>query len=191
MKTFFKIAAVAVAALCSMNVFAQNRTYLSAGYDRVSFSVKESGVSASLNSDLGFHAGLGMEFGVASNLYVDAECRYIYAKFEESDVNIKAHTINLPLRLKFKTGLSETVDLSLFAGPMLSYGISCKAKLGGYSEDLYDSDLERFDVKAGIGCGLEFSKKFGINVGYDWGLLDQSDDCKINVLQVGVSFFFN
>jgi len=193
MKPLFKFAAAAVVALCSINGYSQNKTYLSAGYDHVSYAISEGRISGSINSKLGLHAGLGMEFNLASNLYLDGQLNYLYANFEKDGLSVDAHSLYLPLRLKTKAPISENASLSFFAGPVASYGISGKLSFGGYKEDLYDSNLERFDVKAGIGCGIEFNDRFGINVSYDWGLLDLVDEDtsnKVNVLQAGIRLYF-
>jgi len=177
-----------------MYVNAQTRVNLLAGADRMSLSASNNGVGVSLGEDWGFHLGAGLEFKLASNLYIDAQGTYMYVMDKAAGLSEKVHSLNVPIRLKVKGDISENVAVYIYGGPMATAGISSKISDGTHSVSFYDIGGKRFDLKAGIGGGLEFNHKFAINVGYDWGLLNQVDSeivCRFNVLQFGISVFIN
>jgi hypothetical protein len=109
--------------------------------------------------------------------------------------------LDLPVYLKFSHELRD-VKLSVFAGPVASYGLSSnvKASVNDVSSkvDSYGDDYEygRFNLKLGVGFGITCMDRYTVKVGYDFGLLnrytgaDKNTSCRTGVLFAGFGISF-
>ena len=90
------------------------------------------------------------------------------------------------------------------AGPYLAIGLFGKAKAEGDILDEYEFDdnstnvfgddaMKRFDFGLGLKAGVEFSQKYQISIGYDWGLVENIKDSgnKNRNLMISLSCFFS
>jgi hypothetical protein len=89
------------------------------------------------------------------------------------------------------------------AGPYLAINLFDKAKAEGDILDEYEFDdnstnvfgddaMKRFDFGLGLKAGVEFSQKYQISIGYDWGLVENIKDSgnKNRNLMISLSCFF-
>lgn len=131
--------------------------------------------------------------------------------------------LELPVNVRYSYDFS-TVSLYAFAGPVFSLGLTSVSKTSMKGENIDyvvkyhnytgktitkgdgsssttdpDSytDYGRFDVKLGLGVGVEFMESFNVKLGYNIGLLnrytgDQLDEYKLHtgVFYVGLGFSF-
>ena len=192
--------------LFGASAFAQN---FGAGYVQSTMSKGNTSVPAN-----GFYAGFGYTASIAPGFALNPGIYYEFLS-SQSDTDLwglassssktKEHYVNVPLHVSFAYSFAPTFKLFIYGGPTASVGIASNTKTttsaviigtGTSTRDNYadDDDYSRFDVLAGGGIGAEVMKKFRINVGYDFGLLDRYDDddytIKRNRLTAGVAFIF-
>ncbi len=127
---------------------------------------------------------LGIEGGVIYSWYMD--------KKDGEKENL--HYLNVPVKAKYSFPLSNQFGFFALAGPTFSLGLSATYKKNGASIDVFDSTLKRFDIKLGIGAGFSYNDKLELRLGYDWGLLNQSQvsgtPVSINYLHIGLAYKF-
>ena len=198
MKKVFKsvlVAAVLVAATVSANA----QVSINAGYvSTTPISNSESGdaikgITAGLGYDMNVQGGVGLSWGL--------NYTYAWDK-EEDTQNIPFlgsitfsgksadHYLDVPVRLTYTLPLSGDLNVFGFAGPKFVYAIAGKTTTSvstdlagdiseyipeipeGNKDHYKDTNLSRFDIKAGLGAGVQF-KNIILKAGYDWGLLNQ------------------
>ena len=195
MKISLKIAAAVAALLISAGASAQGPWSITAGYLCPAYRASASDVTSTSNGN-GFYLGAGYEMPVRDieNFYLEGQLFYSYLGDKSGDTTENIHLLNLPVRGKYKTYVNDNFGIFCYAGPMLSYGIAANDKVGSVAFDLYGDDgiLNRFDIKLGIGAGVELSRKLVFRIGYDWGLFNISkvDGAKAHIhwLNVGVAY---
>lgn len=197
MNKFLKITLLVVASIMSVNAVAQNQWSVTAGYQKSDnrASASTGGTTITTNCN-GFFAGVGYEAPIKGiqNLYFEGQFLYSYLGDRDGDVTENLHSLLVPLRAKYKMDLTDQFGIFAYGGPVASLGIGANAKQGNVSYSLYGKDgiINRFDVKLGIGAGIELSHKVVFRIGYDWGLFNASlvDGVKmnINLLQIGVAY---
>lgn len=180
----------------SLNVFSQNLWYAGAGYLNSAYRfVSYDGAAVTTNSN-GFYVGAGYETSVRGieNFYLDVQLLYSYQGDKYGDVTENIHMLSIPFRAKYKAHITDQFGIFGYGGPVASFGLAANEKQGNFSYSLYGDDgmLNRFDVKLGLGAGIEFSRKIVFRVGYDWGLFNilTVDDVKmhINIFHVDVIY---
>lgn len=106
----------------------------------------------------------------------------------------RIHTLNLPLRVKYKVDLTNIFGIFAYGGPVSSFGFAGSSKVNDKEYPLYGKDgiLNRLDLKLGIGAGIEVWQKVVLRIGYDWGMLNASRHLyakmRLNLLHVGVAY---
>ena len=127
---------------------------------------------------------LGIEGGVIYSWFMD----------KKEGIKENIHLLNVPVKAKYSFPLSNEFGFFALAGPTLSLGLSATDKKDGQSLDLYDENLKRFDIKLGIGAGVCFNDIIEFRLGYDWGLLNQSQNSNvtghIHYLHIGLAYKF-
>ena len=195
MKKIITLAAVVFAAMFSANSFAQIRWSATAGFGQGTLSEKSGGVTVS-DTDNGIYAGILGEMPIQEVENLGIEAGLVYSWFTDKTEGIKQnfHALNLPVKAKYSFPLSNEFGFFALAGPTLSLGLSATDKKDGQSLDLYDQDLKRFDIKLGIGAGVCFNDVIEFRLGYDWGLLNQSQNSNvtghIHYLHIGLAYKF-
>lgn len=118
-------------------------------------------------------------------LGVQPALRLSHAGVRESDTSSGITTItsenvtylDLPVFVKYSYEFN-TLNLSAFAGPILSCGLSSvteasagdvTTKINNYEDDGYG----RFDLKLGIGISTAFDDQYEVKVGYNFGMLNR------------------
>ena len=212
MKKVFK-SVVVVAVLVAATVSASAQVSINAGYvsstatDNGKTTDPVSGIAAGIGYDMNIQGGVGLAWGL----------NYTYAWDKVSQelpivgtITAKStdHYLDVPVRLTYTLPLSGDLSVFGFAGPKFVYALAGNTKIGdGDPIDHYkdldlgalgkvENDLSRFDIKAGLGAGVQF-KNISVKAGYDWGLLNQyegktaeKNTLKSNNFYVGLGFAF-
>lgn len=191
MKKVLTIIATAALMLVATNSFAQAQ--LGAGYLRSTDSYKANAdASASTEVLNGFYAGVGYSIPLAAGIKVTPGIYYsvLMGSGVESFGSVASlkgdkqeHYFNVPVTFSVGANLSPDIKFFAYAGPTLSLGLISQtvvtANIVGFTKDTTidhyasDSDYGRFDVLVGGGAGVELMKRFRINVGYDFGMLNR------------------
>ena len=195
MKKIITLMAILFAAMISANSFAQIRWSATAGFGQGTLSEKSGGVTVS-DTDNGIYAGILGEMPIQEVENLGIEAGLVYSWFTDKTEGVKQnfHALNLPVKAKYCFPLNNEFGFFALAGPTLSLGLSATDKKDGQSLDLYDENLKRFDIKLGIGAGFSYNDKLELRLGYDWGLLNQSQvsgtTASISYLHIGLAYKF-
>lgn len=191
MKKILALIAILAVGLGSINAQENLRWGVTAGMNVSSLNV------TGLDSRVGFHAGVKAELGlpqVTEGVYMDfgALLTLKGAKAEAGDVasiKINPYYLEIPVHIGYKYVVNDDFTLFANAGPYIAIGLfgKAKAKVGDGYEDLGissgsesvdvfgDDGFKRFDLGLGLKAGMEFSKKYQISIGYDFGLIKADD----------------
>jgi len=166
--------AAMVAALVMVSAAASAQLSVNAGYVNTKGtndgSKGANGITAGIGYDMNIQGGVGMAWGLD----------YTYGWNSVTAVGIKTttvgHFLDIPVRLTYTYPVADNFKVFGFAGPKFVYQIAATQKTDdAKAVNLFDinPDAKRFDIKAGLGAGVNISN-FLVKVGYDWGLLDMS-----------------
>ncbi len=201
MKKIIALCSLAVALLFAGNAKAQ--LGINVGYAPENFVVGDNSTAYT-----GLFAGVNYNYNLSGdiNLSLGAQFRMNNRSTETTIFGVKAtetnqqYLIDIPLLFNYGFRLSNTVKLSVFAGPTFSYALSGKTTYkvsGGSSSHSFDpvnwygenSDLNQFNVSGTIGGAITFNS-IRVFAGYNYGLMDlnKSDNgtLKTNGLFVGL-----
>ena len=185
---------VVLATLLLLAVKAEAQVGFHAGYAPQTLSVSGSTVLDNAESNTryqGFFGGVHYNFSILDNLdFVPALQIRMNSTSSKSVENGTSYDTQdwqfiaeLPLQLGYAFALTENLDLGIFAGPVLSYGISYTQKstdpetfevinsIDRYNMSSPLSALNRFELNVDGGLFLEY-KSFMLYGGYRLGLLD-------------------
>jgi len=188
MKTtiIIKAAVLAVASFMTANAFADDQWNVTAGYVNTSNTATSSvgGISV-VTHNYGFYAGVGSETAVKSinNFYIDAAILGTYLGDKDGSAREDIFMLNFPIRAKYKGYVNDNLGLFAYAGPLASIGLYGRDADGSQSIALYGNDglLNRFDIKIGLGAGIELSHKLTFRFGYDYGIFNASKISGVNM----------
>ena len=195
MKKIITLAAVLFAAMISANSFAQIRWSATAGFGQGTLSEKSGGVTVS-DTDNGIYAGILGEMPIQEVENLGIEAGLVYSWFTDKTEGVKQnfHALNLPVKAKYCFPLNNEFGFFALAGPTFALGLSATNKDNGATLDLFENYLKRFDIKLGIGAGVCYNDLIEFRVGYDWGLLNQSQvsgtTASISYLHIGLAYKF-
>ena len=176
--------------LLLLAVKAEAQVGFHAGYSPQNLSVKVSNVIGDSLSTIryqGFFGGVHYNFDITDNLDVVAALQIrmnsTSSKGTDYDTQDWQFIAELPIQLGYAFELTEDLDLGIFAGPVLSYGMSYTQKhtdpvtydviqsIDRYNTSLQDYALRRFEVNVDGGLYVEY-KSVMLFGGYRLGLLD-------------------
>lgn len=177
MKTLLKLAFIAVAVLVGVHANAQDKP--------ITFGVEAglnmSNFSGDLKGDLkpGFNIGVTLDYALSPNLYLMPGLKYSLEGAKEDDAKMNFSYLKLPVHVGYKLPVGETTKVVFHAGPYISYAVDGSYKIGGFSVDAFNSEIEnelgykhnRFDFGLGLGVGVEVGKIY-FDLGWDYGLTD-------------------
>jgi len=200
MKTIIKTVLIAVALFIGLSANAQDKP--------VSFGVKAGMNLSNIGGDangtdakIGFVGGITLDYALTSDVYLMTGLEFsmkgskIAEGFDDEvgkiDLKLNLSYLQLPIHVGYKLAITETTKINFHAGPYVAYGIDgkWKASASGVSEsiDAFGDEaleealkLKRFDFGLGLGAGVEFGK-FGVGLGYDFGLMNICDETGIKV----------
>lgn len=175
-----------------------------AGYAPQTMTVKSSVVSSSTNFH-GFYAGIHYTFKIAGNFGITpaAQIRLNSANTKGLLVNTQdwQFAADVPLLLNYTFPLKNDFKIGVFAGPLMSFGISYRQKQTDpetfevvNTYNVYDTKIselgrKRFEMNVAAGLSVHY-KMFMIYGGYRFGLndLDKMDSTttKIRGFFVGI-----
>lgn len=191
MKKVFSVMALAAMMLFAGQTYAQITIH--AGYQSAKVDFKyignESNVTVgSTSQDYGgFYAGATYDYdlGLAS-LSVTPGLEFSYLKYSENGYEITQNDLRIRLWGRWDKHLNDEIVLGLFVGPSINIGI------GG---SMYDSttNVKGFDLGLTFGAQIKYNN-FGIEGGYNWGLLNRSKESdlsiKFHTLFIGANYAF-
>jgi hypothetical protein len=206
MKKILALVAILAIGLGSINAQDNLRWGVTAGMN-VS-NIKVSG----FDSRVGFHAGVKAELGlpqVTEGAYMDfgALLSLKGAKVDGGalgSIKLNPCYLEIPVHIGYKYAVSDNFTLFANAGPYIGIGLFGKLKttgeiknelessVGTSSENIFGDDgFKRFDFGLGLKAGMEFSQKYQISIGYDFGLTETSDaGTKNRNLMISLGFMF-
>lgn len=162
-----------------------------AGYVNTTFTNK-SGSKTTKASHNGFYAGASVNLDLASldglSLVPGAYLSMVTSTGSDDFIVLSTTStfteidLNVPVYFKYMVGIANDAMVYLFGGPTVQFGLSSKVNVKASSVigdassdvDMYDPDdagYNRLNVLIGGGIGMGF-KKFSVNIGYDYGLLN-------------------
>ncbi len=101
---------------------------------------------------------------------------------QSSDTRVVLSYIELPISLRVKLG-----PMYVFGGGNAAIKVGEKNELNGVDISK-DTDIKSFDAGAQIGLGLKLTK-IGVEIKYNWGLVDIADKLKTSHLQAGLCLY--
>lgn len=146
---------------------------------------------------------LGIQPGIRYTFAGESEKAELYG--EKVRLSVAEHYLDIPVQVKYGYEvISSKLNINAFAGPIFSIGLASIVKASTddsvVKANAYkDSDYDRFDLKLGIGVGVDLFEKLNVKVGYNFGLLnrytgEQIDEYKYKihtgVFYVGVGYNF-
>ena len=153
----------------------------SLAYDKSHSTTYFNGISIGLTTELKLKNNLSLLTGVLYNLvYSDKLQKYPSSTF--ANYISYGHYLNVPVHLLYSYPITKNLKLFGFTGLTLNYGLLLKQNIvstynvpvfgitSAYT-DLYQSDLNRLDLKVGVGGGVEY-KQYQLKAGYNWGVLN-------------------
>lgn len=159
--------------------------YLMTGLELTTKGAKNYGYYTSYgNSGYGYGYGSSYGYGYGSSYGTD----FSYSVY---DLKQNLMYLQVPIHLGYKVDIGASTRLVFAAGPYVAYGIAGKTKgdlrqsnptQEGYNYLYHTVDYKsfgngnrRFDLGLGASMGVEFGK-FGVNIGYDWGLINVTEN---------------
>ena len=152
----------------------------------------------------GFRAGLAVEIGIASGIYIAPGITFRQeGNKQEVTTNQKTETVantlnygSVPVTLGIRIPLSEGLAVSAEFGPTFSYGVSSSVRtLAGIKGGItaaYDAFKEkqynRFDMGINASAALEFSKVY-VRLGTDLGMVNSFKEATDKLSSKNTSFF--
>ncbi len=208
MKKILALIAILAIGLGSANAQENLRWGVTAGMNVSKFSI------SGLDSRIGFHAGVKAELGlpqVTEGAYMDfgALLTLKGAKVDggaAGNLKFNPYYLEVPVHIGYKYAVNDDFTLFANAGPYIAIGLFGKAKanindeLGAdlgidssASENIFGDDgFRRFDLGLGLKIGAEFSKKYQVSFGYDFGLIETAKDSGIKnrnlMISIGLMF---
>ncbi len=159
-----------------------------AGYLYNNLTVSTQMIPGSDNSTgHGFFAGFSYEIPAAKNLTFEPGLNFDWVNFDISD-DYNIYFLKAPLHLNYNIEVSNVATIIAGVGPSLVIGLDGKYNPFG------DDGLERFDLQLGLNVGVRIFEKFEIKAGYDWGLINMSDEDEFRMkrdgINVGLAYIF-
>ena len=152
----------------------------------------------------GFRAGLAVEIGIASGIYIapgitfrqEGNKQELTSNQKTETVSNTLNYISVPVTLGIRIPLSEGLAVSAEFGPTFSYGVSSSVRtlagIKGGIKSAYDAFKEkqynRFDMGINASAALEFSKVY-VRLGTDLGMVNSFKEATDKLSSKNTSFF--
>ena len=152
----------------------------------------------------GFRAGLAVEIGIASGVYIapgitfrqEGNKQELTSNQKTETVSNTLNYISVPVTLGVRIPLSEGLAVSAEFGPTFSYGVSSSVRtlagIKGGIKSAYDAFKEkqynRFDMSINASAALEFSKIY-VRLGTDLGMVNSFKEATDKLSSKNTSFF--
>ena len=137
---------------------------------------------ADYNINLGGNFGIAPGFGLEYNFTNNYGARY------------REVSLMLPIDLNISFPINNGINLAIFAGPTLHYGLLSKDFATNPAYDYYLNDNKHFDMTLGGGIWCDIREAIRVKIGYKWGVLNSSKIANINertnTLALSVGYIF-
>jgi hypothetical protein len=194
-----------LAVLFSSYVNAQVRVGIQAGATFSSLKAKQSGLSITTDSKVGFTVGVLTDVPLGQGWIFQPAINFVQKGGQSKDNNITDKlTMNfLELPLNIIHGFQTSGGRFLIgAGPSISYGLSGTEKVSGTVSATNEikfgtkptDDFKPLEVGLNILSGFQFKQGFFISANYNTGLTNQSNDGSLTMhsryfgVRVGILF---
>lgn len=165
-------------------------------------------VSDVFDPRVGFHAGVKGEWVFSQKvpgLYLDfgalltTKGGKMDAEIEDTGepttLKLQPYYLEIPVHVGYKHAFTDKFAIFGNVGPYFGIGLFGKMKAAGESIDYFgDGAFDRFDFGLGLKAGVEFSQKYQLSIGYDWGLVNVIDaeglDWKNKNLMISLGYLF-
>lgn len=159
---------------------------LKAGYNSSSVKIKD---GTDYDAKSGFHFGGLAHIHLNKNFAVQPELIFSTQGGEQPGSALRLNYLNIPVALQFMAG----EGFRLQTGPQLGFLLSAELKFGDVEVDVDDA-YSTADFSWMFGAGYLFSSGLGIDVRYNLGIGNISDDsdfeARNRVLQAGLFYQF-
>jgi hypothetical protein len=181
-----KLIIAASAVIFSISASAQHTSFGFKGGLNISDFSDDSDVN--FKSRTSFHLGGLAHIHLTRNFALQPELVYSEQGAKISSVEYRFNYLNIPVLLQYMAGNGFRIQ----TGPQLGLLVSGKAKSGNTTVDIKD-ELKKADFAWSIGASYLSPARVGIDVRYNLGIsnLDEGEDLKNNVFQLGVFYQFN
>lgn len=159
---------------------------IKAGYNSASVQISN---ASDFDSKSGFHIGGLAHIHVSSHFAVQPELTFSSQGGERGNSKLKLNYLNVPVLAQYMV----SDGFRLQTGPQIGFLLSAEQKVGNVEIDI-DDVYDAVDIAWSFGAGYIFSSGFGVDLRYNLGLNNFSDDesfkAKNRVLQAGVFYQF-
>ena len=159
---------------------------IKAGYNSSSVQISD---GADYDSKSGLHIGGLAHIHISSHFAVQPELVYSCQGGESGNTKLKLSYINVPVLAQYMVN----DGFRLQTGPQVGFLVTAKQKIGNVEVDV-DDTFNAVDFSWVFGAGYIFSSGLGIDVRYNLGLNNISDDsdfeAKNRVFQAGLFYQF-
>lgn len=198
-KIILTLALVAVAATSAMAQFSVGAGYLNT---LATYTTSNSTSKTTFN---GFYAGIDASYDLGSGVAVVPGVYYGYLTSSDNFLGIASgkttdHYIAVPVNFKYGYELTSGLTAFAYAGPQFNFCVASNTEttvLGSTSTtDNFgkNSSLNRFDIAASAGLGVEIANMVRIQGGYTYGFLNQYNSSDITLKNsgwhIGAAFMF-
>lgn len=183
------IFALAAAMLMGIGTKASAQVSAEAGYLNQALRISYSDALNRTSSLNGTYAGLFYDINEGEGLSVRTGLYYAFLTGRAEVVQgnlwgrLYEHSLNLPFQIGYSVGFNNGNRGFIYAGPTFTYGLASSVNAGvldilqiKLSNNYKHDYLNRFDVKFGAGLGYELNEMIRINVGYNFGIVNQIGD---------------
>lgn len=148
-------------------------------------SIKGGNESLSLDSRMGFNAGVNVDIPLMQSLHVQTGLFFQQkgAKWEEEGYTEKYNPtyLQLPVLASYRYAFSDACELQVNVGPYFALGLGGKAKMEegdelveddffGGENDEESMRMKKFDMGLQFGAGVTVAKHYYLGFSYDLGL---------------------
>ena len=204
-----KLITVAAALIVSISAFAQFQ--VGAGWLGSQWTY---GNGSESNLANGFYAGAAYDIEVISNVFMTPGVEFRMLSAVESypylgEGRMSQMGVAVPVDFKYVFPITSSIKVYPVLNVTFNVGISNTFTLGDAKYDYYAGkltagnisvtdlgQLNRFDIAAGVGAGVDLFEKLRIKGGYNWGAINLNKDGDAdnsrfrNYFYVGAAFLF-
>ncbi len=181
--------------LC-IQAFAQ--VNVNVGYLNSNYHYGENGFSLDIRGN-GFYAGASTSIKLSNYNQVTFSpgVNFNLVNYKPGEgISSLEYFISVPLHVKYIHPVDNDIDLFISGGPSLVCSLGGKTTV--YYDDLSYTENDETagtpDIMLGLEGGIVVSKNIKVMAGYDFGLINQSDDKDYrvtrNIIHIGVGFIF-
>lgn len=166
------------------------QTSVFGGVNFANMKFSSGGFSFSPKSIVGYHFGVGSDFALNNNLYINTGLQFSLKGFkvepglmdETFGGKDQLSYLEVPVNLMYKHQLHDALKIFIQAGPYIGYALKGKEKTneGTVDIDFGSENYRRADYGLGIGAGAEFGRIIA-KLNYQFGLANIVDNSEVKV----------